>query len=647
MDSAFFQGAQRYIAELRKNEQPWMLTLLTVGTHQPFGVPDDIAARYASPRDAAVALLDDAVASFLDKLKADGALDDTLVIVTSDESHGSQRWDWASSWSLHMVLAPEQAVLPRIKEGGFGLLDVEASVLDYLHFQVPSQIIGRSYFRNYDTPREMFSFTNMVLRRHSGDTNIRCAGGHSCVGGHAASLITRQPENLQQLPLQKSDETYAMAAALDNVLHASSDVQQFSFASGELREISANDSGHLSDVLAGGQYINIPANSDVTLHLKVTLLDGPKTGVHFNIQPARVLRKHDSLFGMPSLPKISSDWPALLPGEHMDKSLSFHTAHKIDRLSFFLHADVNKGLVRIDRLDITIKRNNSLADKNDENGISPLASAAHLGDASHVHALIEQGADVNATNIMGATALMMAVFGNHAHIVEMLLDKGANISASTRLGETAISIASGKNLVAIAEILLSRGANPNDDFIMNLLSNRLDIAKLMLVYGANIDLENKDTKRTPLITAAFWGRLKLINFLLEHGANVDVISSQGQNALSVALDRKHTDIAEILLAKGASANAALIPASWQGNRETVQFLLEHGADINHAGGVGVKRTPLMHAAYGGHKDLVAFLLDNGADVNARDAVGMTALRLAELRGYTDIVKILKNASAQK
>lgn len=65
-----------------------MLTLLTVGTHQPYSAPFEYMERYDTPKQAAVAYLDDALGAFLDNLERQGVLKDTLVVVTSDESHG-------------------------------------------------------------------------------------------------------------------------------------------------------------------------------------------------------------------------------------------------------------------------------------------------------------------------------------------------------------------------------------------------------------------------------------------------------------------------------------------------------------------------------------------------------------------------------
>ncbi|MDD3619968.1 MAG: LTA synthase family protein, partial [Desulfobulbaceae bacterium] len=95
-DPDFFRGAREYIAELQAADRPWMLTLLTVGTHQPYAAPEDLAAGYPSRKLATVALLDEAVAGFINGLRQDGVLEDTLVLITSDESHGAELADWVS-----------------------------------------------------------------------------------------------------------------------------------------------------------------------------------------------------------------------------------------------------------------------------------------------------------------------------------------------------------------------------------------------------------------------------------------------------------------------------------------------------------------------------------------------------------------------
>ena len=130
-DRAFFEGAHTYLNQLRKQNKPWMLNLLTVGTHQPYSAPEDYLQRFDSPKQAAVAYLDEALGAFLDTLEREGVLKDTLVVITSDESHGIDGLRLASSWGFNLTLAPEQASLPHIKNGTYGHVDLTTSIIDY------------------------------------------------------------------------------------------------------------------------------------------------------------------------------------------------------------------------------------------------------------------------------------------------------------------------------------------------------------------------------------------------------------------------------------------------------------------------------------------------------------------------------------
>ncbi len=76
-----------------------------------------------------------------------------------------------------IVLAPEHDKLPRIKKGTYGMVDIEASILDYFDLPMPPSIIGRSMFRDYGTPRDMVSYTSSKLRWQTADDSSMSAAG--------------------------------------------------------------------------------------------------------------------------------------------------------------------------------------------------------------------------------------------------------------------------------------------------------------------------------------------------------------------------------------------------------------------------------------------------------------------------------------
>ncbi len=69
-DEDFFKGAKKYVHELQAAKKPWLLSLLTVATHQPFAATDEQAEKYGSRKIATVALLDEAVCTFIKGLAA-------------------------------------------------------------------------------------------------------------------------------------------------------------------------------------------------------------------------------------------------------------------------------------------------------------------------------------------------------------------------------------------------------------------------------------------------------------------------------------------------------------------------------------------------------------------------------------------------
>lgn len=91
----------------------------------------------------------------------------------------------------------------------------------------------------------------------------------------------------------------------------------------------------------------------------------------------------------------------------------------------------------------------------------------------------------------------------------------------------------------------------------------------------------------------------------------------------------------------------LIVAAREGDTARIAELVKAGAAVNERGGVN-DWTPLMHAVHTNRPASVRALLEAGADVNlTAGARGRdTALRLAEVEGYTDIAAMLRAHGAQ-
>jgi ankyrin repeat protein len=132
---------------------------------------------------------------------------------------------------------------------------------------------------------------------------------------------------------------------------------------------------------------------------------------------------------------------------------------------------------------------------------------------------------------------------------------------------------------------------------------------------------------------------------------VQATPEQDQQLIDAAMDG---DLAKIkaLISARADVNArdkawgmtALMFAVGHGYTEIAKLLVEKGADVDARDKDGF--TALMMAAWQGHAEIAKLLIDRGADVNAEANDGFTALMAAEKGGYTEIVKLLKAAGAK-
>ena len=85
---------------------------------------------------------------------------------------------------------------------------------------------------------------------------------------------------------------------------------------------------------------------------------------------------------------------------------------------------------------------------------SQLIEAAKKGDTVSIKTLLDAGADVNAKNGNGFTALMWAAGRGHTEIAQALLDAGADVNAKGNDGQTALMAATQAGHPQIAQALL-------------------------------------------------------------------------------------------------------------------------------------------------------------------------------------------------
>jgi len=160
-----------------------------------------------------------------------------------------------------------------------------------------------------------------------------------------------------------------------------------------------------------------------------------------------------------------------------------------------------------------------------------LLAAAGRGDLAGVRAALAAGGDVRAADATGATALVLAAYGNHVGVATALVGAGADVNHQDRSRQSAY-------LVATSEI----GDDPR-------------LLDLVLAHGADVAaLDSFDG--TGLIRAAHRGYPLVVDRLLAAGIDVDHVNNLGWTALLEAVilgdgGPDHQKVVSALVAAGA------------------------------------------------------------------------------------------------
>lgn len=191
-----------------------------------------------------------------------------------------------------------------------------------------------------------------------------------------------------------------------------------------------------------------------------------------------------------------------------------------------------------------------------------LHAAAKRGDVAAIRALFDKGANIDARDAAGATALLVATRNNQVEAARALIEAGADVNAKDGIQDSPYLYAGARGHNEILEMTLRHGADLKS-------TNR---------YGG-----------TALIPAAERGLADTVRILVDAGVNVDHVNNLQWTAL----------IEAIILGNGGPRHT-----------EVVRLLVAARADVNIPDGHGV--TPLQHARRLGFKAIEDILLRAGA-----------------------------------
>jgi uncharacterized protein len=153
-----------------------------------------------------------------------------------------------------------------------------------------------------------------------------------------------------------------------------------------------------------------------------------------------------------------------------------------------------------------------------------LLQAVESGDLSRVRSLLAAGADCDARNADGATALMLAAHSGRIEMVQALIDAGADVNATDERGWGPIS-------KAVYNPDLDRGF--------------ADVVEALIRAGAGIETPITYGIR-PLMLAAGYGETAVVETLLKAGADVLARNDGGLTALMMVKEKFYVDVINLL-----------------------------------------------------------------------------------------------------
>jgi len=203
--------------------------------------------------------------------------------------------------------------------------------------------------------------------------------------------------------------------------------------------------------------------------------------------------------------------------------------------------------------------------------------------------------------------------------------------------------------LAATKSRLQNGGDASKELSDAVVGNDPDRVRWLLDHGADPNVV-ASLDYNALQWAVREGHVKIAEILLDHGAHVDEPDKDGWSPLMFAVYRNNPDMIRLLIAKGAKKNAyggggwnPLSVAITYGDLDAVKQLVEAGVDVNVSNEAGY--TPVMFATAKSADGVLDMLIKRGADVKAANKAGITSLMLAAAENNAQAAKLLLAAGA--
>ncbi|XP_067660337.1 ankyrin repeat domain-containing protein 50-like [Haliotis asinina] len=226
---------------------------------------------------------------------------------------------------------------------------------------------------------------------------------------------------------------------------------------------------------------------------------------------------------------------------------------------------------------------------------TPLMLAAANGAKDVVKFLVEHGADLSLTYAGGSNTLHLASWGGHLEVVKYIVSQNkVDINSRGWQKKTPLMVAAANGAKDVVKFLVEHGADlllvhgsGINTLHMACRGGHLEVVKY-IVSQNKVDINSRGwKKKTPVMVAAEMGKKDVVEFLVEHGADLSLLRGSGSNILHMACKEGHLEVVKYIVS-------------------------QNKVDINSRG--WKRNTPVMLAASNGHKKVVEFLVSKGADL---------------------------------
>lgn len=324
---------------------------------------------------------------------------------------------------------------------------------------------------------------------------------------------------------------------------------------------------------------------------------------------------------------------------------------------------------------------------------TPVADAAMNGDLPALKSLVTKGADVNAPQSDGMTALHWAAQRGDSTMTALLLRVKAGLNGTTRIGGyQPLHVASEAGSATVVKQLLAAGANARaltaDGVTPLHLAAMAGVpASLtaLLKAGADVNAVEPGWNQSPLMLAAGKGRTEAVRVLLKAGANPALVARTVDIMASAAQDKQAKTRRDALLQELREKQGQANNPNWMPTPAQVQAAVRASRDVERAaasaeGIAGVREataaeearlaaqggrgldddnpaynelmgvqgglTALLLAVREGEIETTGALLDGGADINQVSGGDRTSpLLMATINGHYDLaIRLVKRGA---